>query len=106
MIVNFVRTQKLYIGYAVLWLLSVIGLMITVSFPPLLAFVTSAIGAIFPASALTLLAFVFVFFILIIYSLKLSILTSKQSELIQQIALNELIKQEKNGRDNEIKYNP
>ena len=46
LILHLVRTHRLYVGYALLWFLSLAMLMITVSFPPLLTFVTKAVGAI------------------------------------------------------------
>jgi hypothetical protein len=91
---NLVRTDKLYVGYAVMWASAVSGLMILVSVPSLLAFVTVLVGAIFPASAISLLAFVFIFIVLIFFSVELSILSSRQVKLAQSLALNELLGKE------------
>ena len=93
-ILHLVRTHKLYVGYALLWFLSLLILMITVSIPPLLNIVTRAVGAIFPASALSLLAFMFIFLVLVFISVQLSALSKRQIELIQSFALTELLKQE------------
>jgi len=90
LIVNLVRTQRLYVGYAVMWLAAILGMMLTISVPPLLALITHAVGALFPASALSLLAFVFIFSILIFMSVKLSTLSARQTELIQLLAIREL----------------
>jgi hypothetical protein len=94
-ILHLVRTHKLYVGYALLWFLSLSMLMITVSIPSLLNFVTKAVGAIFPASALSLLAFMFIFLVLIFISVQLSALSSRQIELIQYLALKEMPEEEK-----------
>lgn len=94
LIVNLLRTQKLHVGYAILWLVATLGLMATVSVPALLALVTRLVGAIFPASALSLLAFVFIFVVLIFYSVKLSALSSRQTELIQSLAIRDLLARE------------
>ena len=91
---NLVRTHRLYVGYAVMWALAVSGLMILVSVPSLLGLVTVLVGAIFPASAVSLLAFVFIFIVLIFFSVELSILSSRQVELAQSLALNELLRKE------------
>jgi hypothetical protein len=91
LLINLVRTQKLYVGYAVIWLVAVAGMMLTISFAPLLRFVTRAVGALFPVSALSLLAFVFIFGTLIFFSVKLSVLSARQTELIQLIALKGLL---------------
>jgi Uncharacterized conserved protein (DUF2304) len=94
LIINFVRTHRLYVGFGVIWLLAVTALMAMISIPPLLTFVTLAVGARFPASALSLLAFVFIFGILILFSVQFSVLSSRQIQLIQSLAIKGLIEEE------------
>jgi len=94
LIVNLVRTQKLYVGYAAIWLVTTIGLLLIVSAPPLLDFITVVVGAVFPVSALTLLAFVFIIIVLIFFSVKLTTLSEQQTELIQALALKDLLARE------------
>lgn len=94
LIVNLVRTHRLHVGYGVIWLLAVLGVMVTVSFFPLLTLVTKAVGATFPASALSLLAFVFILLMLIFFSVHLSLLYARQIELAQSQALSELLTRE------------
>jgi len=95
LILNLIRTKVLHIGYAVVWFLAVIGPMIIVSVPSLLSLLPRVVGATFPASALSLLAFLFIFLILIFFSVQLSIMSARQIEIIQAIALQELLAQEK-----------
>jgi len=85
-ILNLVRTRRLHLGYALLWLAAVAGAMLLVSAAPLRAIVTRAVGALFPASALALLAFAFIFFVLILFSVQMSALTRRQSELVKALA--------------------
>jgi hypothetical protein len=100
LILNLVRTRKLHVGFAVIWLLAVASMISIISIPPLLAFITRAVGAIFPASALTLLAFVLVFGMLIFFSMQLSIISARQVEMAQKMALYELLEgQEKMETD-------
>jgi hypothetical protein len=94
LIVNLVRTRKLYVGYAAIWLVSTVGLLLTVSIPSLLGVVTEAAGAVFPVSALTLLALIFIIVMLIFFSVKLTILSEHQTELIQTFALKDLLARE------------
>jgi hypothetical protein len=89
-IVQLVRTGRLYAGYAALWIFSVSCLIVLVSVPPLLALVTRALGAVFPVSALTLLAFCFMFLVLILFSVKLTVLAERHTQLIQALALREI----------------
>lgn len=84
-ILNLVRTQRLHLGYALLWLAAVAGAALLVSLAPLRAFVTQAVGALFPASALALLAFAFIFFVLILFSVQLSGIASRQAEIVKAL---------------------
>ncbi len=90
-IVNLVRTHRLHVGYGVIWLLAVLGLMVMVTFTPLMMFVTRAVGATYPASAMSLLAFVFIIAMLIFFSVQLSQLWARQVDLAQSLALSELL---------------
>lgn len=84
------RSGRIYAGYAALWIASTMGLAILVSVPPLLAMVTRAVGAIIPVSALTLLGFLLVFLVLVLFSVKLTELHERQTSLIQALALRSL----------------
>ncbi|MFO7460305.1 MAG: DUF2304 domain-containing protein [Desulfatiglandales bacterium] len=101
-ILHLVRTSRLHVGYAVLWFIPLIMLILTVSFPPLLSFVTHAVGAIFPVSALTMLAFMFMFLVLVFMSVKLTTLSNRQIELIQYLALKEALDKNENLTTNGI----
>ena len=94
LILNLIRTKKLHVGFAVIWFLAVTGLMIIISVPSLLAFLPRVVGATFPASALSLVAFVFIFLVLIFFSVQLSLISARQVELAQAFALKELLAQE------------
>ena len=102
LIINFLRNKKLTTGYALLWLISVGAMLIILNIPPFLEFVTKVVGAIYPASALSLLAFVLIFMILIFFSVQISILSVRQVDMIQEISflehtLRELKSEEKPG---------
>ena len=97
-IVNLVRVKRLHAGYAILWLSACLAVIVLVSVPPLLHLVTRTVGALFPASALSLIAFAFVFAILILFSVQLSAMTDRQVRLAQSFALSE---RERSGRVSE-----
>jgi hypothetical protein len=90
LILNLVRTHELHVGYAAAWLVAVTALMVIISVPQLLAAVTVAVGAVYPASALSLLGFIFIFVVLVVFSMHLTLLSSRQVKLIQALALREL----------------
>jgi hypothetical protein len=92
------RSGWIYAGYAALWIASSVGVALLVSVPSLLAFVTRAVGAIFPVSALTLIAFVLIFLVLILFSVKLTELHERQTELIQALALRALDERERRSK--------
>lgn len=95
LILNLLRTKKLHVGFAVVWFLAVTLLMVLISVPSLLYSLPSWVGATYPASALSLLGFIFIFLVLIFFSVQLSILSARQSRLIQDVAIEGLLKQEK-----------
>ena len=102
LIINMVRTRKLHPAFAVIWLLALVGMIVLISIPPLLFFVTRVVvGAIYPASALTLLAFALVFAILIFFSMQLSIISARQVEMAQKMALHDLQVQEAKAKRDE-----
>lgn len=100
-IVAVVRTRRLHVGYAVLWMGATVAMMLLVSIPGLRGAVTELVGAVYPASALTLLAFVFVFAVLVFFSVQLSRLSERHAELVQTLALRELRRREDGPDDPE-----
>jgi hypothetical protein len=97
LLLNFVRKKKMNISYAIIWFLSVLALMVIISVPSLLTLLPKLMGATFPASALSLLAFVLIFLTLIFFSVQLSAITSRQIELAQAIAIQGLLNQKGAG---------
>jgi hypothetical protein len=89
------RAGMIYAGYAALWICSTLGVAVLVSVPPLLAGFTSAVGAIFPVSALTLLAFIFIVVVLVLFSIKLTQLHERQTAIIQVLSLRALDEKER-----------
>jgi hypothetical protein len=101
LILNLVRTKKLHVGYAAIWFLAVASMMVIITVPPLLYLLPKLVGAIFPASALSLLAFVFIVLMLIFFSVQLSQVSARQVEIIQAIALRDITEREETaiGKD-------
>lgn len=90
---NLSRQRKLSVGYAVVWVFwTVLGLLV-VSVPPLLDLVTRAVGAIFPASALSVLAFGFLFVMQVYVLSQLSILSRRLTLLAQEHSIEHSVAQ-------------
>ena len=86
-ILNLVRRDRLYVGYGVIFVLAILSVIVILSIPPLLNFVTRLVGAVFPASALTLLAFGFIVLMLVYVLTQVTILSNRLAVLIQEIAI-------------------
>ncbi len=86
-ILNQVRRDRLYVGYGVVFVLTILGVILILSVPNLLTFVTRLVGAIFPTSALTLLALCFIVFMLAYILTQVTLISNRVAALIQQLAI-------------------
>lgn len=86
-VLNLVRHSRLYVGYGVIFIAAILGTMVTLSVPQLLLGVTHLVGAIFPASALTLLALGFIVLMLLYVLSQLTLVSNRLSVLIQELAI-------------------
>src|SRR5258708_4002720 len=86
-IFNLTRRGKMYVGYAVVWLVwSLLGFLI-VMLPTLLQLVTQLVGAILPANALSVLGFALLFAMQIYLLSQLSILSRRVTLIAQYVAI-------------------
>lgn len=86
-VLNLVRHGRLYVGYGVIFITAIVGTMVTLSVPHLLLVVTHLVGAIFPASALTLLALCFIVVMLLYVLSQLTLVSNRLAGLIQELAI-------------------
>jgi hypothetical protein len=86
-VLDLVRTGRLYVGYAVMFVVAFVMIIGTVSVPPMLGAVTTLVGAAFPASALTLLALAFVGFLSIYILAQLTTLSNRLASVVQELAI-------------------
>jgi hypothetical protein len=84
---NLVRRGRLYVGYGVIFVVAILGSVILLSVPWLLTVVTHLIGAIFPVSALTLLALCFIVLMLLYILTQITIVSNRLSKLVQELAI-------------------
>jgi hypothetical protein len=87
LLVELVRRRRLREEYAWLWLLTGAAMIMLVSWPRLLAFVTHAIGAVTPLTTLLIFSLLFMLAIVVHYSVIISQLTTSVKNLTQEIAL-------------------
>jgi uncharacterized protein DUF2304 len=86
-VANLVRRGVLYAGYGVIFILVTLSVMIVLSVPQLLSLLVRLVGAVFPASALTLLALCFIAFMLIYILTQVTVLSNRLATLAQGLAI-------------------
>ena len=86
-VLELVRRRALLERYALVWLGSALALLLLAAWSGLLTKVASAIGIIYPPSALFVIAFGFVLFLLLHFSVAVSRLTDQTKVLAQRLAL-------------------
>jgi len=86
-VLELVRRRRLKEEYSLLWLATAVALIVLSLSRPILDTLASAVGIIYPPSALFLVAVIFVLFILLHFSVVLTRLTQENKENAQQLAL-------------------
>jgi hypothetical protein len=88
-VLELVRRRRLLERYALVWLLSALILLALGVWKGLLGTVADAIGVFYPPTALFVIAFGFVLFLLLHFSTAVSRLTDQSKVLAQRLALME-----------------
>jgi len=86
-VANLVRRGALYAGYGVIFILVTLSVMIVLSIPQLLSLLVRLVGAVFPVSALTLLALCFIVFMLVYILTQVTVLSNRLATLAQGLAI-------------------
>jgi hypothetical protein len=99
-VLNLVRHGKLYVGYGVIFVVAILGTMLLLSVHKLLTGVTHLLGAVFPASALTLLALCFIVLMVLYILTQLTTVSNRLAHLTQELAIREAKEQATKLRGN------
>ncbi len=86
-IIDLVRRRKLKEEYSVLWVTTVIVMLVLSVWFELLVWITDLIGGVAPSSTLFFVGLLFVFFMLLHFSLRVSSLERQLVALVQEIGL-------------------
>ena len=86
-VLELVRRKRLMERYAIVWLFSGVALLVFSIWGDLLNRVAEALGVAYPPNALFLIAFGFVIFLLLHFSLAVSQLSDQSKVLAQRLAL-------------------
>jgi len=86
-ILNLVRRDRLYVGYGVMFILIILATIFILAVPALLTFITHLVGAVFPTSALTLLALCFILFMLVYILTQVTLISNRLTAVVQELAI-------------------
>jgi len=95
-VLNLVRRGRLYVGYGVIFVMSIVAAILIVSVPRALWLVTHLLGAVFPTSALTLAALGFIVFMLVYILTQLTIISNRLATVVQELAILRAAEESKN----------
>jgi len=86
-ILDLVRRDRLYVGYGIIFIVTIFGALLVLLAPPLLRGITRLVGALFPASALTLLALCFIVFMLVYVLAQITVVSNRLVIVVQELAI-------------------
>ena len=88
-IIYLTRTKKLYVGFSVIWFLTVTALMTVAASPTVLRLISIILGITVPASLVALLCYIFIFILIVLINLskQVSILANNVTKIAQFIAI-------------------
>jgi hypothetical protein len=87
LIVELVRRRRMKEEYSILWVGTAIVLIVVAAWGGALHFLTHTIGAVSESSALYFFGLLFVIFLLLHFSVRVSLLERRLTALVQEIAL-------------------
>ncbi len=106
-ILDLIRRDRLYVGHGIVFIIAILGVILILAIPSLLIAVTHLVGAIFPASALTLLALCFIVFLLVYILTQVTIVSNRLAAVVQHLGIQQakesarLTSQQSNDKTNE-----
>jgi len=95
-VLELVRRKKLLEGYALLWILTCVGLIVFSLWEKLWGEIAQVLGIFYAPAVIFLLIFVFLVLIVLDLTIKISKLTEQNKKLIQKIGLSQIKKPRKN----------
>jgi hypothetical protein len=70
-----------------MFVIIILAAVLILAVPTLLSFITHLVGAIFPTSALTLLALCFIVFLLVYILTQITLISNRLAAVVQQMAI-------------------
>jgi hypothetical protein len=101
-IIELVRRRRLKEEYSFLWIVTALGLLVLAAWFELLQAITDAIGGVAPSSTLFFFGLLFVFLMLLHFSVRVSALERRLTALVQEIGLLSVTRPEPGGEERQI----
>jgi hypothetical protein len=90
-VLELVRRRRLKEEYSLLWVLTAVGLIVLATWYGLLVKITDLIGGVAPSSTLFFFGLIFVFALLLHFSVRVSMLERRITALVQELGLMSVI---------------
>ncbi|RKQ92879.1 hypothetical protein C8N24_2735 [Solirubrobacter pauli] len=87
LVIDLVRRRRLKEEYSVLWVITAVALLVLAAWLDLLRWLTEAIGGVAPSSTIFFFALLFVFCMLLHFSVRVSALERRLTALVQEIGI-------------------
>jgi hypothetical protein len=87
LVLDQVRRDRLYVGYGVVLVAAILGLLVMVAVPRLLRAFTLMIGAELPGAALLVLSLAFILFMLVYVLTQVTIVANRVAAIVQELAI-------------------
>jgi hypothetical protein len=86
-VVHLIRSDRLYVGYGVIFVFGTLAAMAILAAPPLLRIATGVSDVLLPRPSLTALALVILTFLMVYVFIQISVLANRVIRLTQELAI-------------------
>ena len=87
LVLDQVRRDRLYVGYAVAIIVAVVAVLAIASIPVILRAITQVIGPVLPEAALSLLSITFILFVLVYVLTQVTLVANRVAAVVQEMAI-------------------
>lgn len=88
-VLNLIRRGRLYVGYGAIMFISIVGIIVIVSIPPLQWLMVTLLEWVFKTNAFLILVFGYLFMMLIYVLTQVSLLSDRLAAVVQDMAIRE-----------------
>ena len=96
-VVNLIRTDRLYVGYGVIFIFGTVAAMLVLALPPLWLTATRLSVVIMPEPSLSGLAIIILTFLIVYAFIQISVLANRVIKLTQELAMRDARHQDDDG---------